>query len=147
MVLWLRAPTPGSLRLASALPTSAWVTPSLIRRCLNRSAKASEHSVILSYIGRMLKGYNRCSLRCCQYNSPVPSSLGSVSTSLRGIGGPWGWWWGWWARWWGDIMPAHHMVTWSGVTCELTWGGLVHRAHGRVEAGVGGAHTVLHRAR
>ncbi|KYQ56705.1 hypothetical protein ALC60_04304 [Trachymyrmex zeteki] len=36
-----RAPTPGSLRLASALPTSACVTPSLIRRCLNRSAKAS----------------------------------------------------------------------------------------------------------
>ena len=53
MVLWDSAPTPGSLRLASALPTSAWVTPSLIRRCLNRSAKASEHSVILSYIGRM----------------------------------------------------------------------------------------------
>ena len=53
IVLWLSAPTPGSLRLASALPTSAWVTPSLIRRCLNRSAKASEHSVILSYIGRM----------------------------------------------------------------------------------------------
>ena len=51
MVLWDSAPTPGSLRLASALPTSAWVTPSLIRRCLNRSAKASEHSVILSYIG------------------------------------------------------------------------------------------------
>ena len=48
-------------------------------------------------------------LRCCQYNSPVPSSLGSVSTSLRGIGGPWGWWWGWWARWWGDIMPAQEM--------------------------------------
>ncbi|KYN28928.1 hypothetical protein ALC57_01575 [Trachymyrmex cornetzi] len=36
-----RAPTPGSLRLASALPTSACVTPSLMRRCLNRSAKAS----------------------------------------------------------------------------------------------------------
>ncbi|PSN41410.1 hypothetical protein C0J52_16869 [Blattella germanica] len=36
-----RAPTPGSLRLASALPTSACVTPSLIRRCLKRSAKAS----------------------------------------------------------------------------------------------------------
>ena len=51
MVLWDSAPTPGSLRLASALPTSAWVTPSLMRRCLNRSAKASEHSVILSYIG------------------------------------------------------------------------------------------------
>ncbi|EGI69840.1 hypothetical protein G5I_01383 [Acromyrmex echinatior] len=36
-----RAPTPGSFRLASALPTSACVTPSLMRRCLNRSAKAS----------------------------------------------------------------------------------------------------------
>ena len=36
-----RAPTPGSLRLARAFPTSHWVTPSLIRLCLNLSAKAS----------------------------------------------------------------------------------------------------------
>ena len=41
MVLCERAPTPGSFRLARALPTSAWVTPSFILRCLNLSAKAS----------------------------------------------------------------------------------------------------------
>lgn len=41
IVLWLRHPTPGILRLANAEPTSAWVTPSLIRLCLKRSAKDS----------------------------------------------------------------------------------------------------------
>lgn len=41
MVLWLSDPTPGILRLASADPTSAWVTPSLILLCLKRSANAS----------------------------------------------------------------------------------------------------------
>ena len=41
MVLCESAPTPGSLRLARAFPTSHWVTPSLIRLCLNLSAKAS----------------------------------------------------------------------------------------------------------
>ena len=41
MVLCDSAPTPGSLRFASALPTSHCVTPSLILRCLNRSANAS----------------------------------------------------------------------------------------------------------
>lgn len=41
MVLWERAPTPGNLRLARAFPTSACVTPNLMRRCLNLSAKAS----------------------------------------------------------------------------------------------------------
>jgi hypothetical protein len=35
IVLCERAPTPGSLRLAKALPTSHCVTPSLILRCLN----------------------------------------------------------------------------------------------------------------
>ena len=35
IVLCERAPTPGSLRFASALPTSHCVTPSLMRRCLN----------------------------------------------------------------------------------------------------------------
>ena len=41
IVLCERAPTPGSFKLASAFPTSHCVTPSLIRRCLKRSAKAS----------------------------------------------------------------------------------------------------------
>ena len=41
IVLCERAPTPGSLRLARALPTSHCVTPSLIRLCLKRSANAS----------------------------------------------------------------------------------------------------------
>ena len=41
IVLCERAPTPGSLRFAKALPTSHCVTPSLIRLCLKRSANAS----------------------------------------------------------------------------------------------------------
>lgn len=41
IVDWERAPTPGSLRLAKAFPTSHCVTPSLIRLCLNFSANAS----------------------------------------------------------------------------------------------------------
>ena len=36
-----RLPTPGILRCASALPTSACVTPSLMRRCLKCSANRS----------------------------------------------------------------------------------------------------------
>lgn len=41
MVDWLKDPTPGSFKLASALPTSACVTPNFILRCLKCSAKAS----------------------------------------------------------------------------------------------------------
>jgi len=40
-LLWLKDPTPGSFNLLSCCPTSAWVTPSLIRRCLNFSANDS----------------------------------------------------------------------------------------------------------
>lgn len=41
IVLCESEPTPGNFKLAKALPTSAWVTPSLMRRCLKRSANTS----------------------------------------------------------------------------------------------------------
>lgn len=66
MVLCERAPTPGSLRLASALPTSAWVTPSLILRCLNRSAKASSSRGSVSVSGcRAAAGWPKCAGGAC----------------------------------------------------------------------------------
>ena len=49
MVLWLRLPTPGIFNFPKAWPTSACVTPSLIRRCLNRSANASSSRGSVSY--------------------------------------------------------------------------------------------------
>ena len=86
IVLWLRHPTPGIFKLARAAPTSAWVTPSLMRRCLKRSANIS-------------------SSRGSQSASWTP-------TTMPGPPGPWWWWWwcmtpgtpaapGWWWWWWG----------------------------------------------
>lgn len=53
MVDWLSDPTPGNLRFANALPTSACVTPSLILRCLKRSANASSSRGSASWSGWM----------------------------------------------------------------------------------------------
>ena len=72
-----RAPTPGSLRLARAFPTSHWVTPSLIRLCLNLSAKASNSR----------------------------GSVSASDIAMGGPWGWWEWW-GWCVRGvWGLIMP------------------------------------------
>ena len=49
MVDWDRLPTPGILSFPRAWPTSACVTPSLILRCLKRSAKASSSRGSVSY--------------------------------------------------------------------------------------------------
>ena len=49
MVDWLRLPTPGIFNFPNACPTSACVTPSLMRRCLNRSAKLSNSRGSVSY--------------------------------------------------------------------------------------------------
>ena len=77
MVLCDKAPTPGSLRFARALPTSHWVTPSLIRRCLNLSAKASSSR----------------------------GSVSASDMAMGGPCG-WCGWCGWWVRGvWGLIMP------------------------------------------
>lgn len=81
-------PTPGNFRLARALPTSACVTPSLMRRCLNFSAKASNSLGSAS--------------------SSPDGSLGLWWEGGEEGNEVWwceGWWPGWWCGWWkGDCI-------------------------------------------
>ena len=51
IVDWLSEPTPGIFRCARAEPTSAWVTPSFILRCLNLSANHSNSLGFISSFG------------------------------------------------------------------------------------------------
>ena len=97
MVLWLKDPTPGSFKFAKAPPTSAWVTPSFILRCLNLSANASNSrgSHSLSCIGWWTWWWG--GMLWCGF-----------------IGGGWLYmgWYIWWGLWWPLDAP---MLWWSGI--------------------------------
>ena len=111
-----RAPTPGSLRFAKALPTSHCVTPSLIRLCLKRSANASNS------LGRQKK----LSITRKGLHIYFGIYLGSVSVSGRETWVAWWWgWWGWAKDEWGDIIDDTleewlYMLGW--LSCEWAWG-------------------------
>ena len=116
IVLCERAPTPGSLRFAKALPTSHCVTPSLIRLCLKRSANASNS------LGRQKK----ISITRKGLHIYFDVYLGSVSVSGRETWVAWWWgWWGWPKEEWGDIIEVTleewlYMLGW--LSCECEWG-------------------------
>ena len=87
------APTPGNFKFASALPTSACVTPNLMRLCLNLSANASN---------------SRGSVSASGWRPAAAAAAAAAAIA--------GWWWAgcgtlpppplrfpWW--WWWPIIP------------------------------------------
>ena len=112
-MLWERAPTPGSLRFAKALPTSHCVTPSLIRLCLKRSANASNSLGKTKLSLKHLKAY--------RFNHFSTIYLGSVSVSGSETWVAWWWgWWGWPKEEWGDIIEVTEEV-WLYMLGWLSW--------------------------
>ena len=77
IVLWLSEPTPEIFSFARACPTSHWVTPSLIRLCLNLEI------VFYYWLSFLLYDWSMNTYR----SANASSSLGSASKSPAGSAG------------------------------------------------------------